>query len=225
MFILFAFNINRSFAQEADTLTIPAYHPAFQAYFNEVRLACIKADTAELHRLFGDHLFGHSCYGGALVQTDHNIGPWGEFKIYYGLINAPEKSRFWNLFSHLSEDGFFYNQEMNAYNVPASHYWGMGYAENAPMFSHRIIFYSDTIPLLKGTSLEHLTETSFAPVPISEKAYPYRFEYQDSGYYKCFEGDQLLGFVSGDYLISQNYYFSFEEMNGKWQLSFFEACD
>jgi hypothetical protein len=223
--IAFLLNATSTFAQQFDSL-YPPYDPSFHEYLNNVRLTCLKKDTGELHQLFGDNLYGISCYGGALVQTEKPLSYWDEFKVYYGLIDQPEESSFWNFFLKMSNNGFFFNKESSSYIIPACHFWGYGYPADTPNYLFKKMFFTETIHLFEETSFGYKLDRVFTPKPVTPgENYPYSFESINQNYYRCFENDQFIGFVSSDDLISWNYNFSFGNLFGKWELFLFEPCN
>ncbi|MBP5984334.1 MAG: hypothetical protein KA734_11445 [Fluviicola sp.] len=225
-FLIFLFYSSFSFCQIDDTVKVYNYDPSFQIYLNELKITCINKDTLKLHKLFGENAFGYSCYG--LESPDRNFdSDWLIFTHYFGLAYNPNESKFWDLFLKISENGFHFDNKLDTYELPASHYWKGPYLSEAPKFGvDDKVFISDTVEILIGNHISTSTKHKINATEIIEnKIYPYRFEFVNDNYYLCFENEKAIGFISKDDLIYWNFHLSFRKINNNWTLIYYEVCD
>lgn len=209
------------FVQEE--LKLKTYDPTFTKYLNDVRITCLKKDTLQLHYLFGDTMFGMA--GGALDGIDRSYDDdWSVFKGEFLLFDHPEKSKFWDFFLNISNEGFLYDTVFHTYSVPACNFWSVLYYEGMPIFSqYNKVFYTDTVTLWVGNDLKHSRPEIYIPEKAALfKTYPYKFERLNNGYFKCYENGRKIGYVASKELVSSALNFQFEKIKGRWMLLYYD---
>lgn len=227
--LLFLFISNINLGQNLDSIQKNVYDPSFLTYINEVKIACLNKDTLTLHQLFGDSIFGEVCSDNLSSLYDND--DWGILKENLNLDKQPQKSKFWDFFLRISEQGFYYDTIFKDYIVP--HVYRGGILElhaddGKPLYyllsPFQKIFLSDTINLYLGKEIYFNDVVKFVPEKRSSNAYPYEFFDFNEDYFLCKENGIEIGKVSKNDVIPFDVHFSFKKVNERWKLDSFNVC-
>jgi hypothetical protein len=207
--------------QKLDSSTLSTLSPNFNQYLNGLKEICQEKDTAKLHLFFGDNFFASSCWG-----NEKPFSNWTSFKTHYELGQEPKSSTFWKLFINLSKDGYYIDSITDRYSIPASnHLTPSNYGKRAIPDIHEKVFYKDTIIVYADSSLTQPSQTLAVKHNKFGDSYPYNFILINKEAYLCFNEERKLGFVSFYDVVYWELTFLFEQIDGKWQLSFLQICD
>lgn len=232
------FYIEQAFSQENSDSTECYFVPfdsSILSYLEELRLVCYKKDTALLHELIGDECFGWSCYGAeepARVSSED----WIVFKNYFGLLNAPENSCFWNFFISVMQEDVNFSPEFGSYRIPFFNSW-----RDVPLYDkemqHGVFDRFMEVPISDSLSLYEQPNLKSDFIRISvpvysikyDSSYKFKFGYSDkviNDFYELKEEGKIKGYISSQELIWWNFHFEFtkNDETNKWYVSYYEVC-
>lgn len=227
--LLFLLISNTNLSQNLDSIHKNFYDPSFHTYLHDVKIACLNKDTLTLHQLFGDSIYVEVCCDN--LSSMNYDDDWRILKENLNLDNQPQKSKFWDFFLRISEQGFYYDTIFKDYNVP--HVYRGGILEiygddGKPLYyllsPFQKIFLNDTINLYVGKEMYFSEVIKFVPKKRSSNKYPYEFFDFNEDYFICKENGIEIGKVSKDDVIAWDVHFSFKKVNERWKLDSFNVC-